>query len=664
MGIAQEEKAALLERAVINSSVEEISKVCDELGYVEMSAPALGLACRFRGPDVVKVLVEKGATFDFPSTRKIEQEYHCYTGRRYGNYRTNYSLYLLKVFKGGLKRAFCLEGMTFTRSTKRETGNQLQFLPDAERAAVVRYLMEYREKVSFQSEEMLYYAIFFRDTTIVQELNNYGVGFLDIRVQTITEGANWLNGYWSEYILMTRETAGGDYLEMMQEIAEKLVGKTFYHTESTYEIAKKHFKDCKILGFYLAHFKRDKMKKYQIIRDLIDADAAESLPVIEQEGWLKLPKKRDEMIAYATENGKTESLAWLLEYKNRTTDIAVEQEKAEKNMMRELNAAPDSVVSLKKIWSYRKEEDGTLTITNYKGTAIEVIVPERIGKSVVTAIGKAAFTGQTYMKAEDRHRLSVADRFNPRVTDEQIMQHQEITKIVLPETIQYIGAGAFDKMQSLKEIHIPKGVKEIGCSAFSGCRSLKRITIPDDIEKISACTFFRMALEEIVIPGKVREIEKMAFVQCNALKKITIPANVKKIGDHAFSQCLKLEELCIREGVEEIGDHAFGGCISLKTLIIPGTVKVIKKDGFMYCRMLESVQICEGVEEIEEGAFARCQNLKEVFIPKSVRCIRNKNRGQYHYDVFEECPNLTVICPKGSRAEAYCKRKNIKNQFV
>ncbi|MDE5823374.1 MAG: leucine-rich repeat domain-containing protein, partial [Lachnospiraceae bacterium] len=329
-----------------------------------------------------------------------------------------------------------------------------------------------------------------------------------------------------------------------------------------------------------------------------------------------------------------------------------------------LNAAPDSVVSLKKIWSYRKEEGGTLTITNYKGTAIEVIVPERIGKSVVTAIGKAAFTGQTYMKAEDRRRLSVTDRFNPRVTDEQIELHQGITKIVLPETIQYIGAGAFDKMRSLKEIHIPKGVKEIGCSAFSGCSSLKRITIPDGIEKISACTFFRMALEEIVIPRKVHEIEKMAFVQCGSLKRIIVPENVKKIGDHAFSQCLKLEELCICEGVEEIGEYAFGGCISLKTLIVPGTVKVIKKDGFMYCKMLESVQICEGVKEIEEGAFARCQNLKEVFIPKSVQRIRSKNQGQYHYDVFEECPNLTVICPKGSRAEAYCKRKNIKNQFV
>ncbi|MDE6056350.1 MAG: hypothetical protein K2G55_21905 [Lachnospiraceae bacterium] len=43
MDIPQKEKAAALERAVINSSVEEISEIYEELGEVEMSAPALGL---------------------------------------------------------------------------------------------------------------------------------------------------------------------------------------------------------------------------------------------------------------------------------------------------------------------------------------------------------------------------------------------------------------------------------------------------------------------------------------------------------------------------------------------------------------------------------------------------------------------------------------------
>ncbi len=40
MEIAQKEKAALLQRAVINGSEEELSKIYDALGYVDVSACA------------------------------------------------------------------------------------------------------------------------------------------------------------------------------------------------------------------------------------------------------------------------------------------------------------------------------------------------------------------------------------------------------------------------------------------------------------------------------------------------------------------------------------------------------------------------------------------------------------------------------------------------
>lgn len=83
-GDCTKEKAALLQRAVINGSEEELSKIYDALGYVEMSAPALGLACRFRGLDVVRLLVRKGASFDFPSTKEAAETYHCYIGTKKG----------------------------------------------------------------------------------------------------------------------------------------------------------------------------------------------------------------------------------------------------------------------------------------------------------------------------------------------------------------------------------------------------------------------------------------------------------------------------------------------------------------------------------------------------------------------------------------------------
>ena len=578
MKLTQKEKVARLQHAVINCSVEELSAIYKELGTVEMTAPALGLACRFRGLDMVKALVEQGAVFRFSSTRRIEQQYGCYIGRHYGNYRTNYFLYLLRAFDENLKGAFCFKGMTLTQCAEREAGDPLPVLSDAERIAVLRYLMKNKEKISFQPEEMLYYAIFFEDTAIVEELNRQNVEFLEIRVQTIVDGASAMNPYWLEYVTMTGQADNDAYLNIMRQIAEKLKGKQFHYTENIYEMTKRRFHNAEIFAFFLAHFKRDKMKKYQIIRGLIEVDAVESLMRVEQEGWLNAPKKRDEMIDYATQNGKAEALAWLLDYKNRTANFAVEQEKAEQKLMRELNAAPDSVTALKRLWSYRKREDGTLMITNYKGKETEVTVPKRIGKGVVTAIGKGAFSGTLY---------------NPKVTDEQKMQHKEIIKVILPDTIQLIGEGAFSEMTSLKEINIPIGVQEIGAYAFKGSCSLK---------------------------------------------SLIIPATVEKIGKDAASYCNSLEKVSLGEGIKDIGQGAF-----------------------WHCKNLREVRISQSVQWLSARVTAcdlyHCEQCASAF---ECRYKNTKNTGRALLSIFEYRKKLTIIGPKGSPMETYCKEKHVR----
>lgn len=501
MELTQKEKAEALEQAVINCSAEELSKIYDKLGYVEMSAPALGLACRFRGLDIVKILVEKGATFDFPLTEETEIIYHCYIGQKYANYRTNYSLYLLKVFRGELKGACCLKGMKFTKNAKREVGKSLLFLADEERITVLNYFIAQKEKISFQPEEMLFYAIFAKDKVIYEELRKQGVTLSDRRIHTVTEGGIASDGYWYEFGALTGKLADEDYLDVMQQLALELHGKPFYYTEKMFDITKKRFHDLEIFEYFLAHFQQGKMKKYQIIRNLIDEDVLDALPVIERIGWLSVPKKRDEIIEYASKNKKTEALAWLLDYKNRTADFAAEQEKAEKKMMHELNISPNSVEALRKIWSYKKREDGTLVITNYKGIDTEVVVPEKIGKSIVTAIGY----------------------------------------------------GAFCEMSKLKEIKIPNGVEKIESNAFRGCRSLKNITIPEGVQEIGMLAFGACdALKTIIIPGTVKSVGTFAFANCNQLKKVYLCEGVLEIGARAFEKCSCLEEVILPQSVQNL----------------------------------------------------------------------------------------------------------------
>lgn len=514
MELTQKEKAEALEHAVINCSVEELSKLYDKLGYVEMSAPALGLACRFRGLDMVKILVKKGATFDFPSTQESEILYGCYIGQKYANYRTNYALYLLKVFRGELKGACCLTGMKFTKNRKREAGKPLSFLADKERVTVLEYLIAQKEKLSFQPEEMLFYAICAKDAVIFEELRRHGVTLSDRRVHTMTEGSVTISDrYWYEFCALTGRLADKNYLDVMQQLALEIDEKPFYYTEKMFDVTKKRFQDLEVFEYFLVHFRQDKMKKYQIIRDLIDDDILEALPIIERVGWLSVPKKRDEIIEYASENKKTEALAWLLDYKNRTADFAAEREKADKKMMRELNKniSPNSVEALKKIWSYKKREDGTLVITNYKGTHTEVTVPEKIGRRTVTAIKDGALAGSSGKAGIITY-----------TSWEQEQQHRTIKKITLPETVQSIGAGAFMSMKALREINIPQGVEEIAAFIFYECGSLKRLTIPES----------------------VKEIGEYAFTDCRNLEEVYISEGVLKIGQRAFSDCPKLVIYC------------------------------------------------------------------------------------------------------------------------
>lgn len=477
--IPQENKAEILEQAVINSPLEELVKTYKELGYIEMTARALGTACRFRGLETVKTLVDCGATFDVPTAEGAEERYHCYSGTKWDNYRTNYSLYLLNITKH-IKGACCCKGLKLLKQVKKDDKTALKLLPDSERAEVLKYLCENAEKLSFAPEEMLYYAIFSRDDFIVSELKKLGVKLSEKRVNIMTNGGPISDGYWYEWCSMQGKLSSDYYLPVMKTIAAELGGERFHCTGKIYDLTKTRFENTEILEFFRDNFKIARLNKTQIIRDIIDVNNPGALVVFEKLGWLSEPRRRDEMIDYAQKLNRTECVAWLLDFKNRTADLAAEREKAEKKIEAELNASPTSVAVMKKTWGYKKQEDGTLIITSYKGTSTDVRVPERIGKSTVTAIGEGAFSGNSGM---------CAGRVTTYATVDQQRQRRTITKITLPDSINFIDGSAFADMESLTEINIPEGTTEIGWVAFYQCLSLETLVIPSSVERIGVYAF-------------------------------------------------------------------------------------------------------------------------------------------------------------------------------
>lgn len=141
-------------------------------------------------------------------------------------------------------------------------------------------------------------------------------------------------------------------------------------------------------------------------------------------------------------------------------------------------------------WGY-EVIDGTdeVAITEYKGNATSVEIPQNLGGKKVTRIASFAF--------HDAGNL---------------------TSITIPNTITIIEDQAFYRCSSLKNITIPNSVQRIGYSAFYGCSSLESITIPDGVKSIEMSTFYGCSgLKSIIIPDSVTNIVNSAFQDCTVV---------------------------------------------------------------------------------------------------------------------------------------------------
>lgn len=132
------------------------------------------------------------------------------------------------------------------------------------------------------------------------------------------------------------------------------------------------------------------------------------------------------------------------------------------------------------------EEDYVVSggvLTEYKGSGGSVTVPSKIGSSVVTAIGRGAFSGNTSLISVS---LPVGVK---KIGQEAFADCTALTSVSLPSTLESVGAGAFYGCSSLVSVNIPSGVTSLGDDAFYGCSSLKTVTIPDSVTSIGDGAF-------------------------------------------------------------------------------------------------------------------------------------------------------------------------------
>ena len=260
------------------------------------------------------------------------------------------------------------------------------------------------------------------------------------------------------------------------------------------------------------------------------------------------------------------------------------------------------------------------------------------------------------------------------IADSAFSRQEEITEILLPDTVIGIGKEAFYACYALTSVNIPYGVKSIGDRTFVKC-AITDISIPDTVTEIGEGAFGDCSeLTEMIVPDSVTSIGSGAFSGCSSLEKMTLPFAGRiyfdeygnpsydplgyvfgtsqdrddeievdqfryysetegggtwyrfyfpknlteitvtggKLMRGAFKNCSQLKKITLGDGVTGVGKEAFGNCSSLVSITLPDGVTEIGDEAFKKCFALDSINIPDAVTYIGEFAFYNCIALGKV----------------------------------------------------
>lgn len=242
--------------------------------------------------------------------------------------------------------------------------------------------------------------------------------------------------------------------------------------------------------------------------------------------------------------------------------------------------------------------DGTVTITGYIGTDLEIVVPDTIEQRPVTVIGEKAFSGY------------------------------DMTSIVIPEGVTTIERDAFSQCSMLENITFPDSLKEIyyyNGSNNAGLADTKWYNDqPDGL----------LYINNILVDYK-GDTETMPT-------ELTIKDGTKCIADSALRNSNNLANVKIPNSVTYIGGYAFDNCPNLISVNIPNSVTHIGRNAFLWCPNLKSIDIPESVEVIEEHALGYTSE----YVSRS------------NWTSYENIENFEIHGIKGSPAEKYAEENN------
>lgn len=252
-------------------------------------------------------------------------------------------------------------------------------------------------------------------------------------------------------------------------------------------------------------------------------------------------------------------------------------------------------------------------VSRYSGTDTELVIPDTYMGAPVTAIGyetgRSVFCGNTTLE-----------------------------RVVVPDSVEYIGEGAFRECLALSEIELPDHGLYIGKSAFEGTAYYE--------------TAANWESGLLYIGRHLIEADPAA-----AGTSCTVRAGTLSVADYAFADCTELAEIVLPDSLTAIGAGVFEGTAYYKTLTN------WTSDGLLVygTYLLDSHAAAEhavpaGTTLIASRAFSHNSAMKEITVPAGVQYM---GRG-----VFLGCDLLVVCCEAESAPAGWSSAWNMGKDAV
>lgn len=230
------------------------------------------------------------------------------------------------------------------------------------------------------------------------------------------------------------------------------------------------------------------------------------------------------------------------------------------------------------------------------------------------------------------------------VADNAFVGHNEIKKVIMPNTLEYVGERAFYNCTSLASFSWSKNLTDVGVDAFLNTAFYSNLLkddkamydLPSGLLIYVGKNYFEPntalvngdATEEQInniktkygatsikkfSDLKVKNICSGSFKNNDKICYIDLPQEVDEIANATFENCSNLKGIDgTHAKLTQINKRAFANCEKLKDIILPNNLTVLGDEAFYNTGLVDSIPNVSNVEKIGEYVFANCKSLTSV----------------------------------------------------